>query len=128
MSNPPGVYEVTIGGWFSAAHQLRFLDGTLEPLHGHNWRVQVTYSGQQLDSAGVLIDFTRLKPVLDDILSRLHERHLNDCPAFRDRDPSAENVAVHIAEQLGERFPTEVQLACVEVEEAPGCIARFRPA
>ena len=117
--------EVTVSGWFAAAHQLRLLDGRLEPLHGHNWRVGATFAGHELDAMGVLIDFTRVKPVLDEILAEAHDRNLNDLAVFGSVNPSAENVAAWIAQRLG---ATEFggRLASVEVEEAPGCVARFR--
>lgn len=121
------MYEVTVSGWFAAAHQLRLLDGSLEPLHGHNWQIRATFSGPRLDPMGVLIDFTRLRPRLDAILHEMHDRHLNELPAFAARNPSAENVAVHIAEQLARDEWPGATLACVEVEEAPHCIARYRP-
>ncbi|MBL8878500.1 MAG: 6-carboxytetrahydropterin synthase [Phycisphaerales bacterium] len=121
------MFEVTVSGWFAAAHQLRLSDGSLEPLHGHNWRVEVTCAGESLDAMGVLVDFTKLKPALDSLLARMHDRHLNELPAFAARNPSAENVALHIAESLGAALPTGARVACVEVEEAPGCVARYRP-
>lgn len=119
------MYEVTISGWFAAAHQLRLLDGRMEPLHGHNWRVAATFAGAQLDEMGVLIDFTRVKPLLDAILAEAHDRNLNDLAAFRDLNPSAENVAAWIAQRLGASEFGRL-LAGVEVEEAPGCVARYR--
>jgi 6-pyruvoyltetrahydropterin/6-carboxytetrahydropterin synthase len=121
------MYEVTITDWFAAAHQLRLLDGQLEPLHGHNWRVAVTLAGPELDKMGVLADFTWLKPRLAEILAPLHDRNLNDQPAFARRNPSAENVATYIAEQIALDLSDGVQLACVEVEEAPYCVARYKP-
>jgi 6-pyruvoyltetrahydropterin/6-carboxytetrahydropterin synthase len=126
-----GSFEVSVAGWFAAAHQLRLpaaAGGGLEPLHGHNWRVVVTCRGPKLDSMGVLVDFTKLKPALDRLLARLHDRHLNELPPFAERNPSAENVAVYVAEEIASAVPAGVAVACVEVEEAPGCIARFRPA
>ena len=44
---------------FSAAHQLRLHDNSLESLHGHNWRVEVTVAALKLDSIGVVMDFPR---------------------------------------------------------------------
>ena len=35
-------FEITTTRHFSASHQLVLYDGTLEPLHGHNWQVRVT--------------------------------------------------------------------------------------
>ena len=120
------MFEVTVSSWFSAAHQLRLLDGSIEPLHGHNWHVRVTCAGHRLDALGVLVDFTKLKPALDAVLAEMHDRNLNNLHAFRDRNPSAENVAVVIHERLQPVCPPGVVLSCVEVEEAPGCVARYR--
>jgi 6-pyruvoyltetrahydropterin/6-carboxytetrahydropterin synthase len=119
------MFEVTVSGWFAAAHQLRLSTGVLEALHGHNWTVRVTFAGPELDSIGVLIDFTQLKPQLDALLAELHDRNLNELAAFRHRNPSAENVAVHVAERMAATALGAP--ACVEVEETPGCVARYRP-
>lgn len=121
------MYEVSIAGWFAAAHQLRLTDGKMEPLHGHNWHVTATFAGPHLDEIGVLADFTTLRPRLDAILAEFHDRHLNDLAAFAGVNPSAEHVARGIAERLGGGLPADVRLACVAVEEAPGCVARYIP-
>lgn len=119
------MYEVTIRGWFAAAHQLRLADGSLEPLHGHNWQVAVTYSGTTLDGMEVLIDFTVIRPRLDAVLAEMHDRNLNELPIFQSWNPSAERVAEHVFGRLNHDLPAGVRLSRVEVEEAPGCIAAF---
>jgi 6-pyruvoyltetrahydropterin/6-carboxytetrahydropterin synthase len=121
------MFEVMIEGRFSAAHQLRLPDGGLEPLHGHDWNVRVVYQGPALDAMGVLVDFTVVKPRLDAVLATLHHANLNELAAFAERNPSAEWVAVHIAEQLAGSAVAPVELALVEVEEEPGCWGRYRP-
>jgi 6-pyruvoyltetrahydropterin/6-carboxytetrahydropterin synthase len=121
------MYEVTIRGWFAAAHQLRLTDGSLEPLHGHNWQVAVTWAGPKLDAMEVLVDFTALRPRLDALLAQMHDRNLNDLPPFRAWNPSAERVAEHVASHMAADLPAGVRLARVEVEEAPGCMAAFIP-
>ncbi|MFO0838917.1 MAG: 6-carboxytetrahydropterin synthase [Phycisphaerae bacterium] len=122
------VFEAGVSGWFSASHRLTLLDGTLEPLHGHNWRVTVTYAASRLDGMGVAVDFVALQRRLDQVLRAMHDRHLNDLSPFAARNPSAENVALHVAESLRDFAAGAARLACVEVEEAPGCVARYRPA
>lgn len=121
------MFEVVITAWFSASHQLRLLDGSLEPLHGHNWHVRLTCRGPRLDAIGVLVDFTQLKPALNRVLDEMHDRHLNELPAFAQRNPSAENVAVVVAERIAIACPAGVAVSCVEVEESPGCCARYYP-
>lgn len=121
------MFEVSVTSSFSAAHQLRLPDGSAEPLHRHNWRVTVTRAGSVLDEMGVLVDFEILRARLDRLLATLNDQNLNTLPAFAERNPTAENVALHIAERLAVELPAAAVLKCVEVEEAPGCLARYSP-
>lgn len=120
------MFEVTVNGWFAAAHQLRLPDGRLEPLHGHNWRVWITFAGSQLDASGMLVDFTLVRPRLERLLAQMHDRNLNDLKQFAERNPSAEQVAAYVAEQMSGDLPERVRLSAVRVEEAPGCTATYR--
>lgn len=122
------MFEVSVSGWFAAAHQLRLPDGTVEPLHGHNWQVCVRVRGPRPDASGMLTDFVALKRRLDGLLAELHDRNLNDQPMFERRNPSAEHVAEYVARRLADAAGPAVRLHCVEIEEAPGCIARYYPA
>ena len=121
------MFEVSVTSSFSAAHQLRLPDGSAEPLHRHNWRVTVTRAGSVLDEMGVLVDFEILRARLDRLLATLNDQNLNTLPAFAERNPTAESVALHIAERLAVELPAAAVLKCVEVEEAPGCVARYFP-
>lgn len=118
-------FEISTTHEFSAAHQLRLYDDSLEPLHGHNWRVQVTVSSPKLDSIGVVMDFHELERLIDELIMPLHNRNLNDTPAFAARNPSAENVAAYIGEEL--RLPAAVRLKSVEVWETSGNSATYLP-
>jgi 6-pyruvoyltetrahydropterin/6-carboxytetrahydropterin synthase len=109
---------------FSAAHQLRLYDGSLEPLHGHNWRVDVTVTAASLDAIGVVMDFHELERLVDQIIQPMHNHHLNDLPAFAKMNPSAENVALGIATSL--RLPSNVRLESVQVWETPENSATYR--
>jgi 6-pyruvoyltetrahydropterin/6-carboxytetrahydropterin synthase len=119
------MFEISVMGRFTAAHQLRRDDGSTEPLHRHHWRVMVTLAGPALNDQGVLLDFGEIKPRLDELLGTLNDRTLNDLASFAKRIPSTENIALHVAERVALNLPDGVRLRCVEVEEAPGCVARF---
>src|SRR3982750_827807 len=121
-------FEISTPRGFSAAHQLRLYDGSLEPLHGHNWRVRVTVAADQLDAIGVVMDFHELERLVDAVLAPLHNRHLNDVPPFKSElNPSAENVALHVARALSPKLPNGVGLARVEVWETDDNSAVYRP-
>lgn len=118
-------FEIRTVRMFSAAHQLRLYDGTLEPLHGHNWRVEVTVAAAQVDAMGVVMDFHELERLVDEIVLPLHNHHLNDLPAFATTNPSTENVALHIAKAL--RLPGGISLKRVEVWETAENSASYCP-
>ena len=118
-------FEITTTREFSAAHQLKLYDGSLEPLHGHNWRVKVTVSTQELDAIGVVMDFHELEHLVDGVIAPLHNRHLNDVVAFERLNPSAENVAYHFGQAL--KLPPAVRLQVVEVWETSNNSAVYRP-
>ena len=125
------MFEITVTTEFAAAHAI-LMGGQREPLHGHNWHVTVTLSGPALDSEGLLCDFHLVESSLRDLTSRFHNRNLNDLPPFHTSlNPSAENVALHIADELSRalngRLPRGVHISSVRVTEAPGCAAIYRP-
>ncbi len=94
------MYELTVIKQFSAAHQLREFRGNCERLHGHNWKVEVSLTGEELNDAGLLIDFREAKEATDRILEELDHSFLNELPHFRDQNPSSENIAAYIFEKL----------------------------
>ena len=118
-------FQITTTTDFSAAHQLRLLDGSLEPMHGHNWQVKVTISAAKLDGMGVVMDFHELERRLADVIKPMHNRNLNELAAFKTMNPSAENVAMYIAEKLN--VPMGVNLESVEVWETSQNSAVYRP-
>ncbi|MGF1632754.1 MAG: 6-pyruvoyl tetrahydropterin synthase family protein [Phycisphaerae bacterium] len=119
------MFSIRISTVFSAAHALRLPDGSLEPLHGHNWRVEVQVEADDLDAMGTVMDFHQLESSLQAVVAPMHNANLNDLPEFSERNPSAELVALTIAERLV--LPEHVRLGRVRVEEAAGCQATYIP-
>lgn len=120
------MYELSIEGGFSAAHAIR-LGGVPEPLHGHDWHITVTLSGDTLDDDGLLCDFHTIEESLRAVTDRFHNRNLNETAPFDRVNPTAELIARHIAEALSPLLPAETRLVSVRITEAPGCAATYRP-
>ena len=118
-------FEISTTRHFSAAHQLVLYDGSLEPVHGHNWKVKITVSAPTLDAMGVVMDFHELERLADELIVPMHNRHLNDLETFARLNPSAENVALYIGRSLP--LPVPIELVCVEVWETDGNSAVYRP-
>ncbi|MCM8822579.1 MAG: 6-carboxytetrahydropterin synthase QueD [Candidatus Omnitrophica bacterium] len=94
------MFEITVSGNFSSAHNLRHYQGKCEKLHGHNWRVDVTVCGKPDTESGMVIDFGILKRELEKILEKLDHAYLNDIDYFKKANPSSENIAFFIFKKL----------------------------
>jgi 6-pyruvoyltetrahydropterin/6-carboxytetrahydropterin synthase len=95
------MYELKVVTDFAAAHQLKMVAEKCENLHGHNWKIEVCVAGENLNNAGVLIDFGELKQYVSEIIARLDHKFLNELDYFHDDNPpSSENIARYIADAL----------------------------
>ena len=94
------MYELKIISRFAAAHQLRGFEGGCENLHGHNWKIEVFVSGEELGRDGLLIDFRLMKEETKKALDELDHQFLNELNAFETLNPSSENIARHIFKSL----------------------------
>lgn len=117
------MFTVTVEDTFSATHRVHYTDGTLEPIHGHDWVVRVHFCRSSLDDHGMVVDFIKAQTILKTIVSDLQYKNLNEVEYFADFNPTAEMVAKYIFDKINEKF-TEI-LDRVEVTEAPGCVAGY---
>ncbi len=113
------MYQVMIEERFSAAHQLRDKKGKPESLHGHNWKVQAEVVAKTVDETGLVLDFRKLKEVLQRVLVPFEHAYLNEIEPFNKQNPSSENIARWIYDRLVEALPDRsVRVARVVVWES----------
>ena len=88
----------------SAAHSLTLsYPSKCSNLHGHNWIITVYCRSHQLNADGMVVDFTHIKQVVQE---NLDHKVLNDVLPF---NPTAENIAYWICEQIPNCYKVEVQ-------------------
>ena len=104
------MYEVEITEWFSAAHRLRDYKGKCERLHGHNYKVQVAARSDTPGKGGMVIDFGDLKSATRQVLEGLDHNYLNDMEPFDQIEPSAENIAAFIFNEVAGRLGDQAHL------------------
>ena len=123
------MFEVTIEETFAAGHALRNYRGKCENVHGHNYRCQVTLEGADLDSIGLLVDFVELKKVVHGVLDRMDHQWLNEFPPFDVLNPSAENMAKYIYDEVSEGLKTRqgVRVGAIRLWETDTASATYRP-
>ena len=88
----------------SAAHRLTLdYESKCTQLHGHNWMVTVFCKAEELDANGMVVDFTVIKR---QVKQQIDHQVLNDVLPF---NPTAENIAKWICEQVPHCYRVEVQ-------------------
>jgi 6-pyruvoyltetrahydropterin/6-carboxytetrahydropterin synthase len=124
------MFQVSVEETFSAGHALRGYRGKCENPHGHNYRVRVTLEGPELDSVGLLCDFTQLKQVLREIIGGLDHQFMNDLEPFRAVNPSAENLAKYFYDEVTRKvneLPQGPRVTDIIVWETDTTSAQYRP-
>ena len=102
MSRP--FWKLTVRSEFCAAHALRHYQGKCEHLHGHNYAVEVVVKGYTLSqNTELLMDFGDLKALLKQALDAVN--------------PSSENLARYIWNQMAPSLPETVKMYSVTVAE-----------
>jgi 6-pyruvoyltetrahydropterin/6-carboxytetrahydropterin synthase len=120
------MYEIKVITHFAAAHQLRNFKGKCEQLHGHNWKVEVMLRGEALTDEGLLIDFQGVRDATNNILEELDHSFLNELPAFKDQNPSSENIAAYIFKELSKRLnDNKVRVSSVTAWESDTACASY---
>jgi 6-pyruvoyltetrahydropterin/6-carboxytetrahydropterin synthase len=123
------LYEVTVEGHFSAAHNLREYQGDCERLHGHNYLVRVSVRTEKLGADGLGVDFRDLKAALAGVLDELDHKYLNEDVAefgAGKLNPTTENLAKFVFDRLaGGRLPGGSRPGAVTVWESPGCSVTY---
>ena len=105
---------LTVKTHFSAAHRLAIPSLSFEENqeiygkcarpngHGHNYHLEVTVAGEIDSRTGMLVDLGALQEVIDEyVVEPFDHTFLNkDIPYFAEIVPTAENIAVRIADLL----------------------------
>lgn len=88
----------------AGAHNLKLsYESKCQNLHGHNWIITVFCKAKELNSDGMVIDFKHIKNLISD---KLDHQYLNEVVDF---NPTAENIARWICEQIPNCYKVSVQ-------------------
>lgn len=111
------MYTLIVKETFEAAHSIPGHPGKCKNLHGHSYRVEAEFTRHELDSIGMVRDFTELKQAVRDLLP--DHQYLND---VLDGHTTAEAIAEWIYTKLrNQDFP----ITAVTVWETDHCGCRY---
>ena len=98
-------FTVTVRDHMMIAHS--FTGETFGPaqrLHGATFIVDATFSADDLDADGVVVDIGRATAELSEITAALSYRNLDDEPEFAGMNTTTEVLCRAIADRLADRF------------------------
>lgn len=98
------MFELAVQGSFSAAHRVKGYKGDCADIHGHSYRIEIRLKVTKLDKIGLSLDFHKIKNILDEILKKLDHKNLNNIAYFKNRNATAEWVAVYIHNEMKKRI------------------------
>lgn len=88
----------------SASHKLNLsYESKCTNIHGHNWIITVECKSKELNSDGMVTDFTHIKQI---VMEKLDHSMLNEVLDF---NPTAENIAKWIVDNVPNCWRCEVQ-------------------
>lgn len=80
--------------------------------HGHNYELIVAVTGEVDEATGFVMDLKKLKDLIyEEIEVPFDHKNLNvEVPEFKERNPTAENIAVVIWRKLREKLGSHLDL------------------
>jgi len=102
---------------FDAAHYLEFHEGKCKNMHGHTYKVMVEVEFPQKAIRGRpwVMDFAEFKAIIDEIINPLDHTCLN----LKFGQPTAENISMHILNELIKQFDRKPREIRVHLWETP---------
>lgn len=98
--------------WDAATNERIFGKCNNPNYHGHNYELIVKLTGVPDPNTGYVMDLKVLSDLIQsEIIERFDHRNLNeDCEAFRNLNPTAENICVVIYDLLRTKIDPELDL------------------
>lgn len=112
----------------SYGHFLPDYVGDCKEQHGHNSEIEVEFAGSPCMPAaypGMVVDFKRIKEIVEPIVNSLDHKNLNTIKPFDTINPTAENIANHLAMRIKETI-LGVGLIRVRASETSDSYAEWR--
>ena len=90
-------------------------------LHGHNYNLDITISGEINTDSGFIVNLQKLNNIVqENVISIMdHSQIEKDIDWFENRQPSTENMVLFIWERLASKIPPPAKLHSIKLQETP---------
>lgn len=112
--------KITQAFRIESAHSLPFVPKThkCHNLHGHTYRIELTFEGEIDKDTGFVIDFFDVEKDFESLRLELDHHYLNDVNGLE--NPTVENISRWIFHKMDNKL-----LSSVRVYENPDCWAEY---
>lgn len=127
---------------FDAAHRVIGHSGACKMLHGHRYKLELTFASRELDNLGMVIDFGEIKNKLntwikehwdhniilnkkDKDLGDFIENYTGQKVYYLDNNPTAENIAAYLLMTICPQIfqSNKFMFHKIKLYETPNCFA-----
>lgn len=112
---------------FSSAHIIPGHPGLCKNIHGHTYKLKVYVESQKLNELQMVMDFADLNKILKEAIRDFDHNYLNNLMEFKDKIPTAENIAYILFYRIKDMLPQFLKLQKVEVYENDSSCAIYYP-
>jgi len=90
-------------------------------IHGHNYELDVTISGEPCRESGFIVNISELKKIVDKYVIEVldHSQIQEDVKWFHDKQPSTENLVIFIWNQISPHVNEKMKLYKIKLRETP---------
>ncbi len=90
-------------------------------IHGHNYQLDITISGQPSEESGFIVNISELKKIVDkNVINILdHSQIQEDIEWFKRKQPSTENLVIFIWQQIDPHIKGKMKLHKIKLRETP---------
>ena len=96
-------------------------------LHGHNYNLDITISGEINTDSGFIVNLQKLNNIVqENVISIMdHSQIEKDIDWFENQQPSTENMVVFIWEKLADKIPSPAKLHSIKLQETPTISTKY---
>ncbi len=113
------MFTLTIRDYLKCAHSLKGeIFGPAQLMHVITYEVEAVFMTEELDEYGLIVDFASTQSALQDILSAMNFKNLDDLPQLRGKNTTTEflcqYIHEHISNEVADQFKGKLRVVLRE--------------
>jgi 6-pyruvoyltetrahydropterin/6-carboxytetrahydropterin synthase len=115
------MFTLTIRDYLKCAHSLKGeIFGPAQLMHVITYEIVAAFMTEELDEYDLIVDFASTQSALQDILSRMNFKNLDEVPELQGKNTTTEWLCRYIHGQIAEKVAGQFKGSlCVTLRESP---------